>query len=70
MEERTRFKLRVEVLMLKIKDRNHKGKQGAYSADDAARFSFLKRTALAGLRWRKLPAEEDKKGTVKDSAEP
>ena len=31
LEERTRFKLRCEVLMLEIKDRNHKGKQGALS---------------------------------------
>ena len=30
LEERTRFKLRCEVLMLEIK-RNHKGKQGALS---------------------------------------
>jgi flagellar basal body P-ring protein FlgI len=28
MEEHTRFKLRVEVLMLEIKDHNHKGRQG------------------------------------------
>jgi hypothetical protein len=61
MEERTRFKLGAEVLLLEIKHRNHKGTQGAYSADDAARVSFLKRTALPGLRWGKLPAEEDKK---------
>ena len=31
LEERTRFKLRCEVLMLEIKDRNHKGRQGALS---------------------------------------
>ena len=31
LEERTRFKLRCEVLMLEIKDRNHKGKRGALS---------------------------------------
>ena len=31
LEERTRFKLRCEVLMLEIKDRNHKGKQGVLS---------------------------------------
>ena len=55
LEERTRFKLRCEVLMLEIKDRNHKGKQGAYTADDHARHSFLKRTALPGLRWGKVP---------------
>jgi hypothetical protein len=45
---RLQFKLRVEVLMLDIKDRNHGGRQGAYSADDAARVSSLKRTALLG----------------------
>ena len=55
LEERTRFKLRCEVLMLEIKDRNHKGRQGAYSADDHARNSFLKRTALPGLCWGKVP---------------
>ena len=31
LEERTRFKLRCEVLMVEIKDRNHKGKRGALS---------------------------------------
>jgi hypothetical protein len=41
--------------MVEIKDRNHKGKQGAYAADDHARHSFLKRTALPGLRWGKVP---------------
>ncbi len=47
LQERTRFKLRCEVLMVEIKDRNHtEGKQGAYTADDYARHSFLKRTAL------------------------
>ena len=61
LEERTRFKLRCEVLMLEIKDRNHKGRQGAYSADDHARNSFLKRTALPGLRWGKVPGEHDQR---------
>jgi hypothetical protein len=35
MEKRTRFKFRVAVLMFENKDRNHKGRQGAYFADDA-----------------------------------
>ena len=39
--------------MLEIKDRNHTGRQGAYFADNAARASFLKHTALLGLRWGK-----------------
>jgi len=59
LQERTRFKLRCEVLMVEIKDRNHKGKQGAYTADDHARHSFLKRTALPGLRWGKVPGDDD-----------
>jgi hypothetical protein len=45
MEARLQFKLRIEVQMFEIKDRNHKGRQGAYPADDSARVSFLKRTA-------------------------
>ena len=55
---RLQFKLRVEMLMLEIKDRNHNLTQFTYSADDAARVSFLKRTALPGLRWGKLPADQ------------
>ena len=47
--------------MVEIKDRNHKGKQGAYTADDHARHSFLKRTALPGLRWGKVPGEHDQR---------
>jgi hypothetical protein len=46
------------MLMLEIKDRNHNLTQFTYSADDAARVSFLKRTALPGLRWGKLPADQ------------
>jgi hypothetical protein len=66
MAGRLQFKLRVEVLMLEIKDRNHTGRQGAYFADNAARASFLKHTALLGLRWGKLPAEEEQKKILKD----
>ena len=67
LEERTRFKLRCEVLMLEIKDRNHKGKQGAYTADDHVRHSFLKRTALPGLRWGKVPVPGEHQRTLPDA---
>jgi len=67
LEERTRFKPRCEVLMVEIKVRNHKGRQGAYSADDHARNSFLKRTALPGLRWGKVPVPGEHQRTLPDA---
>ena len=67
LEERTRFKPRCEVLMVEIKVRNHKGKQGAYTADDHVRHSFLKRTALPGLRWGKVPVPGEHQRTLPDA---
>ena len=54
LEERTRFKLRCEVLMLEIKDRNHKGKQACplsfFSLPDARR---RVRSLLETVDWTK-----------------
>ena len=44
-----------------IVDRNHKGRQGRRAADDTARWNFIDRCVLPGLKRGKLPSEYDQK---------